>query len=208
MLSRIPVPVQQALAALVPLISLLTAYFLAVPRYQALRRDEAELQSKSEIVATKSNLLTLAEKGGAKARILARVPADRDEPILFLRQLNEVARECGVNITSITNSEAPIPLTPAAPVAPGGLPGAPATTIGLPPDTTSRDAQLSVTGPFRAMALFFASLENYKRLISVSNATMTAPAQEGGDLTAQFKLTRYVGPPSLPAPAVPAAAAR
>lgn len=205
MLSRIPPPVQMALAALLPLISLLIAYFLAVPRYQALRRDEAALESTSAIVATKRILITEAEKLGRYPGVIARVPADRDEPIVFLRQLNAVARSCGVTIPSITLSESSTPLTPAAPAAPaaaapsGAAP--PAAAGGLPPDTMARDAQLSVTGPFRAMALFFASLENYKRLVSVNNVTMRGSGQEGGPLTATFKLTRYVGPPS---PAVPA----
>lgn len=197
---------QQALAVVLPLLSLIVAYVLIVPRYVALRRDQDELRRTSQVVATKRTLITQAEQRGAIPPVVARVPGDPSEAINFLRQLNGVARSCGVSISTYSANDvsaaAPAAATPPA----NSTTAAAAPTNGLPPDTTPRDIQLSVSGPFRGMAQFFASLENYERLVSVSNVTMSAAGQNADTLTAQFRLTRYVGPPST-VPAVPVAAA-
>jgi hypothetical protein len=206
--SRIPAPVQTGLAIAIPVISLLLAYFLAVPRYRALQADRQELQRTEELVKVKKRAIEEAKAAQRTTEVIALQPATLDEPVTFMRDLIAVARSNNVRLVNYRSTTADaLPGTPApgaAPVPPTpGQPAPPAAdpATQMPPGTTPVALQISAEGTYASMARFFESLERYRRLISVSNVSMTST--KFPTLTAQFRLTRYRRPADPPPAATP-----
>lgn len=191
MFNKIPVQYQRIIAIALPLISLIALYFLVVPRYQALKADEAELGTTNAAVLAKRTLIEEGMRQAESQTVIAQVPADRDEKTRFLTELNSVARSCGVRFTSITSTAAE---NAPPPTSAGGADAAnsPASQGGLPPGTVPVALQMNVEGTYQSLALFFARLETYPRLISVNNVSMSSGQYPR--LTAQFRMTRYTGP--------------
>jgi hypothetical protein len=182
-----------------PLIGLLGAFALAYPRWKTLQSDEAALAQTRKDIALQQSKLALLEKQPASA-VVARVPATPDEPVEFLRNLNFVARSCGVRIATYSaappaapTSAAPAPTT--APAANGTA--APGAADALPAGTTEATLNLTAEGTYAAMANFFQRLETYPRLINVSQVSMSTAKYPL--LTTQFRLSRYTGLPPTPA---------
>lgn len=205
MLSQIPATYQRPLAFGVPVLCLLAALLIVVPRYQALQADEEELVRTQKTVQEKKALIDKARRE-PKLPPLAYLPADRNEPVLFLRQLSQLAAGCGVKFTSVTTvaSEA-VSADASSSSRNGGGEGDSASQTRVPSGTTPVILQIAVVGPYASHLRFFERLENYPRLISVTDVTMDAG--EHPRMTSMFRLTRYIGPPSVPsAPAaVPSA---
>lgn len=169
-----------------PMIALLGAFGIAYPRYQALKADEVALaQTQREIAAKQSTLAVLQAQ--PQLPIVARVPATPDEPVEFLRNLNSVARSCGVRIETYTAGAA-APTPPPAPPASGG---AAATGDTLPPGTTASTLEITAEGTYASMTRFFQRLETYPRLINVSQVSMQT--KQYPLLTTKFRLSRYTG---------------
>ncbi len=193
MLSRIPAPYQRLLTIALPVLSLLLAYFLTVPRYLELKKDEAELARTDEFVRAKR--LSVDEAAQQKSGpVVAQLPADRNEPVQFLRELNTVAGSYGVRLTNVTTA-APIEQNTPPPTSAGGA-GAAGTAppkVTLPPGTTPVILQVDVEGTYPGLAQFFRRLETYPRLISVTDVSMSATAGDYPKIKAQFRLTRYTG---------------
>jgi hypothetical protein len=188
-LSRLSPVTQQVLAVALPLVSLVIAIFLIVPRYQALRRDEAALTQTRQEVTAKRALIEAAERRGPIPPVRASVPATGGEAVQFQRELDLLARASGVKLNTVAlTTAAAAPAADAAATAGANPSGA---NVALPTGTTAATIQLSVSGPFAAMARFFQSLENYRRLVRVSNVTMSGGGADNS-LNAQFQLTRFV----------------
>src|SRR5207253_600558 len=101
-----------------PLLGLLGAFAIAYPGYRNLQKDEAALaQTQHEIASHQTALAVLQSKPALP--VVARVPATPDEPVEFLRNLNAVARSCGVKIVTYT-AAAPTPAPAATPPPSGG----------------------------------------------------------------------------------------
>jgi hypothetical protein len=201
----------RAIAFAVPAVALAVTALVAVPRYRALNDDTRQLATTQDAISLKSREVEQL-RNLPEGPVIARRPATPDEPVQFLRELNRVAAFCGVRITSYAATSAPAPSPAAAPQdqpsftapgragAAGGAAGGP-----LPAGTTPIALQLSAEGDFTSMALFFARLEAYPRLVSLSGVSMRTGTYPG--LNAQFRLTRYTG--AAPEPqARPAASPR
>lgn len=176
-----------------PLLGLLGAFWTAYPRYKTLHADEAALAQTRRELAAKQNALAVLQTQPVGS-VVARVPATPDEPVEFLRNLNAVARSCGVKISTYTAS-AP---ASAAPVPAEGQAAA-AGADGLPPGTTANTLNITAEGTYAAVSRFFQRLETYPRLINVSQVSMSASKYPM--LTTQFQLSRYTG--DAPVPAIP-----
>ena len=209
MLSQIPAAYQRPLAFGVPVLCLLLAALLIVPRYRALRADEDELARTQKSVREKKALIEAALREPTPPPV-AYLPADRDEPVLFLRQLSQLAAACGVKFTSVTTvaPETPTGEATASANGTGDAGGTNTPQAGLPTGTSPVALQITVIGPYASHLRFFERLESYPRLISVTNVTMDA--SQHPRMTSLFRLTRYIGPPSAvaPAPAAPPSPAR
>ncbi len=177
-----------------PLLGLLGAFALAYPRYKQLQADEATLAKTRQDIASRHAALALLIARPAST-VVARVPATPDEPVEVLRNLNFVARSCGVKIANYTAAPPVAPPPPPAP-APDGKPAA-ATSDALPPGTTASTLDITAEGSYGAMARFFQRLETYPRLINVSQVSMNA--KQYPLLSTQFRLSRYTGLPPVPA---------
>jgi hypothetical protein len=170
-----------------PMIALLGAFGIAYPRYQALKADEAALAQTQREIAAKQSLLTVLQ-ARPRLPIVARVPATPDEPVEFLRNLNMVARSCGVKIETYTaGAAAPTP----APAPPPSGGAAVSTGDTLPPGTTASTLEITAEGTYAAMTRFFQRLETYPRLINVSQVSMQT--KKYPLLTTKFQLSRYTG---------------
>jgi hypothetical protein len=206
---------QRYIAVAAPILSLITAYALVVPRYQTLKADEQALASTQAQITEKMNAVAVL-KDAPKGPPYAHVPATRTEPVEFYQHLNQVARQCGIKLARYTwappeiraqsaPAQPPPPPVPGLPqqnagAAPSPQTNAPAT--GLPPGITPASVNLSVAGPYARMALFYGQLETYPRLVSINSVKMAATKYP--EISADFKLTRYTSPPQ--APTGPAAA--
>lgn len=186
MLSRIPPQVQLGITIALPIVSVLIALLMVVPRVSKLNKDRTDLVKITTENTTQRTLIKAAQLRGPIPPVEARVPSEPNEPVVFLRQLSAVARESGIVLGSITIQ----PSAPGATEAGAGNASASGSTSSLPPGTTPQSIQASATGSYRSMVAFFAKLESYKRLISVSNVNMSG---KGDSLTAQFTITRYTG---------------
>lgn len=196
MLSQIPIAYQRLLAFGLPVLCLLVVCLILVPRYRALRADEEEITRTQAVVRDKKARIE-AEAGQPLPPPIAYVPDTREEPVVFLRQLSQLAAACGVRFTSVTAVAAEVLAADAAATSGAGGGGnagtGTATPSTLPTGVNPRALQITVTGPYGAHVRFFDYLENYQRLISLTNVTMDA--SQHPKLTSQFRLTRFVGPP-------------
>ena len=174
-----------------PLLGLLGAFAIAYPGYRTLNNDESSLaQTRKEIASHQITLAALQSK--PVSPVIARVPATPDEPVEFLRNLNAVARSCGVTIVTYTAAPAAAPSPPPA----AGTVAAPGSDA-VPADTTACTLDITAEGSYAAMARFFQRLETYPRLINVSQVSMQS--KKYPLLTTQFRLSRYTGLPPTPA---------
>ncbi|HVK05927.1 MAG TPA: hypothetical protein VM490_20830 [Armatimonadaceae bacterium] len=197
----IPYRYQKIIAAVVPILGVAAAAALVVPRYQELQADRAELERVRASIAAQQEAIDNWNERDI-GTFVARVPASRDEPVQFLRNLNAVAAQFGVRLRSFTASapeqaaaaqaEANSPLVAQKTDAqkPAATPGA------LPPGTVPATLEITAEGNYPSMAMFFARLETYPRLISVTGVNMSSTKYP--ELTTKFHLTRYTGP-DLPA---------
>jgi hypothetical protein len=187
------------IAITVPILSAITAYFLVVPRYQALKADEQALaEAQAAIAQTTASVAVL--KNAPKGPPYAHVPNTKTEPVEFYQHLYQVAHACGVTLAHYNFVPAPPePVAQASPPPPP-IPGMPQENNikpptspqpgQLPPGISPKSVSLGVEGPYANMALFFGQLESYPRLVSIKNVKMAASKYPA--ITADFTLTRYV----------------
>lgn len=188
MLSRIPATYQRALVFGLPALSLLIALLLVVPRYRALAADRNTLTETRQVVRAKRSFIADAAREG-RGPVVAQLPADRNEPVRFLRELTALATRCGVKFTNVAPTVAEESREALSPTGGTEENAANAAHTKLPPGTTPIALQISVDGSYPALALFFSRLETFPRLISVTNVSMNATQYP--KISAQFRLTRY-----------------
>jgi len=219
MLNKIPESVRLPLIIGLPLLGLVAALLMIVPRYQALVRDREALAETRQQVAIKRAAL-IAAQSAPQPPVQTQAPESRDEPVQFLRELSSLAAESGVRLTNfVVAAPEPVPgatgagaspntsggtaatTTPTVPMAPGGVP--------LPPGTLPVALQIGVEGGYPNMAHFFGRLETYSRLLTVTNTAMNVTQYP--KITATFRLTRYtsntLAPASAPTPGTAGGAA-
>jgi len=205
MLSQIPTAYQRPLAIGLPLLCLLVALLLLVPRYRALQADERELARTRTVIRDKKARIA-EELSQPLPPPVAYVPGDRTEPVVFLRELSQLAAACGVKFTSVTTTSPEAALAESGAANSGGGNTGTTAAQALPTGVTPIALQISVRGPFAAHVRFFERLENHKRLVSVTSVSMDG--SQHPNITSQFRLTRFVGPVPAVAPApAPAAGA-
>lgn len=196
MLSQLPASFQRLLAYSLPILSLVLAYFLVVPRYLAFQADATELERTNKLARAKQQLI--AEQAQSEPDpLVAQLPANRDEPARFWRQLTGIAKSHGVRFVNVTTliDSSPVPSNWAW----GGGADAPeAGQLKLPPGTVPVTLQIGAEGKFEQLVTFFNNLETFPRLISITEVTMNG--SQYPKLTAQFRLTRYTGPVSVGPP--------
>lgn len=192
MVGKIPARALRLLALLLPVASLLAAYLLVVPRSRALQADRAELARTGELVRAKRDLVAAVARQKPET-IVAQLPAQPDEPVRFLRELNRVASSCRVTFSAVTTVPAPeagavAPVPTDSTAAAGTFPPA----LQLPAGTVPVILEISAEGTYAQLARFFSRLETYPRLITISDVSMNVVQHPA--MTARFRLTRYTGP--------------
>jgi hypothetical protein len=215
-----------ALTVAIPAVSLLIGFLLVWPYVTHLRQVREELERTKTTIAQKKQVISQAE-AAAQGRPLATAvaAATEEEPIVFLKQLAALTQDSGATLAAVramgsprvAPQEAPRPYgtepapqtTPAPPAAtPGQRPVLPARTVRELQD------QVTVEGTFGSILALLVHLENYDRILSVSQCRL----RSGGNRTyprlqAVFTLSRFVAatptPPTgtaAPAATPPAAA--
>lgn len=217
---------QLALTVLVPAACLALAMLLVWPYVTDLRRVKRELQETQVTIQQKKALIKQAE-AAAQGRPLALAVAlpDEQEPIVFLKQLASLTDDSGVTLVAARalapvqnpnlRQEAAAPPTAdqvqttsqqVAPPAPG--PGQRPVLSGAVKELQD---QITVEGAFSNLLSLLVRLENYDRILSVSQCKIRSSSTHGyPELRAVFTLSRFVAAPepAQPAPSSPPATAR
>jgi hypothetical protein len=222
-LSTLPPRTQLALTVLVPAACLALAALLVWPYVTNLRRVKRELQETQVTIQQKKDLIKQAD-AAAQGRPLALAVAlpDEQEPIVFLKQLATLTDDSGVTLVA-ARALAPVqnPNLRQEAAAPGGVQttsqqqGAPpAPGPGQRPIVSEAvkelQDQITVEGGFSSILALLVRLENYDRILSVSQCKLRASSTHGyPELRAAFTLSRFVAAPepAQPAPSNPPAAA-
>jgi hypothetical protein len=198
-LSKLKPETQRALAIAVPVVVVLFAAFLIIPKLGAIWtvQRQAEARRAEAALRKQQNQAELAAE--SKERLPA-CPESKDEALIFLRELSRVVAISQVKLVSYR-----------PPAAAGNSAGAAAATTG---GSTAADraslvkplaTEITVSGSYGDLVALFQTLAARERLYTVDDLQVRTNAYPR--LTAVFQLTRYVTPPSIAIAQARAAAA-
>ena len=225
-LSTLPPRTQLALTVVIPALCLTLAALLVWPHVSHLRQLRQDLQQTQDTIQQKKTRLAQAE-AAAQGRPLALAVAlpDEQEPIVFLKQLATLTDDSAVALTAV-RALAPVqnPAGASAAAAASG-PGqvqnsaqegapqvaGPGQRPVVPTAVKELQEQVTVEGPFPGLLSLLVRLENYDRILSVSQCKIRSGSTHGyPELRAVFTLSRFVAAPEPASPSLsaPAAAAR
>jgi hypothetical protein len=177
-LAKLKPEAQRALAIMVPLLVLVFAAILVVPkvvgicstsRMAAIRQREAEAASRENMSQVKNG----------QRELLAAWPQSRNEQLAFLKELNRLVAGSGVRLVSYRPPSASVGTNVQSAVG-GGLMVKPIAT------------EVAVVGCYRDMVTLFDSLSHARRLFAVQSLQLRTDTYPR--LSASFRLVRYVTP--------------
>lgn len=156
-------------------------YFVYQPRTAELRRLEAqrqqltaERQRLEALVASRPQVERQLEEVQARiAELETKLPASREIPVLLV-QLEDAVRQSRAKITLVRPGPLQAPPQPAAPRAGGQAPTQPEQ-----PQYQTFTVELGAEGEYAALVDFLQRLQNFPRLVVLSDFRMTPIAQEG-----------------------------
>jgi hypothetical protein len=186
-LDKLKPETQRALAIAVPVVVVLFAAVLIVPKLVAIWtvQRQAEARRVEAALRKQQNQAELASE--SKERLPA-CPESRDEALIFLRELSRVVAVSQVKLVSY---RPPTVAGNGAAAAPSG--GSPAADQGSPVKPVA--TEITVAGSYGDLVALFQTLAARERLYTVDELQVRTDAYPR--LTAVFRLTRYVTPPSV-----------
>ena len=209
MISNLKPRTQLMIAIFLPICCIGLAALLVIPYVLNLRKLQKELETTKQTIQQKRKLITQAESiaGGRSLDIAVAIP-DEQEPILFLRNLAELSKASNITLASVRDT-APPPLARTSQRSGGSL-NAPsprstaATSTALrgerpdvPPSVQELTNQVTAEGTFRELLGMIVRLENFDRILSVSQCRITTGSgAKYPRLQAVFTLSRFVGNPA------------
>ncbi len=213
---------QLLLTIAIPLLCLALAVGLVWPHFSHLREVKQQLQQTQETITQKESRIKQVDAlTQGRPLALAVVPASEEEPIAFLKQLAALTKDSGTTITSVRALGSPRKLaasednpygvkekpktapSSASSASPGQRPVVPTSAVQELQDT------VTVEGSFADLLALIVRLENYDRLLSVSQCRVQAGgARAYPQLRATFTLSRFVAAPTPAAAGAPASASR
>jgi hypothetical protein len=202
---------QLALTVLIPAACLALAVLLVWPYVANLHRVRRELEQTQDTIQQKKSMIAQAE-AAAQGRPLALAVAlpDEQEPIVFLKQLAALTTDSGVALTAV-RALAPVQ-TPNASYSAAAAPASGSVQTSSQDGTTPAPGpgqrpvvsaavkelqdQVTVEGPFTSLLALLVRLENYDRILSVSQCKIRSSSTHGyPELRAVFTLSRFVAAP-------------
>jgi hypothetical protein len=189
-LAKLKPEAQRAMAITVPLLVLVFAAFLVVPKVIGLCSisRSAAIRQREAAAASREN----ATQANSAQQRLAAWPQSRDEQLVFLKELNRLVSGSGVRLVSYRPPSASVGAMVQSTVG-GGLLVKPIAT------------EVTVAGSYRDLVTLFQSLAHAGRLFAVESLQIRTDAYPR--LSASFRLVRYVMPVSVAiAPGQPQAA--
>ena len=212
-LTTLPPRTQVVLTVLVPGVCLTVAALLLRSHLTGLRQVTQDLKQTQRSIAQKQKRIAQAETAG-RGRPLALAVAlpDEQEPIVFLKQLAALTNDSGVALTAVRalaptsrpgGSGAATATAPGAAPDPGSAPTAPSQARGpgqrpvLPEVVKELKDQVTVEGSFAGLLALLVRLENYDRILSVSQCKIhSTNSRSSAELRAIFTLSRFVAMPN------------
>jgi len=201
---------QLLLAILLPVASLILAVGLIWPYFSHLRQVRQDLERTRLTIDQTNQRIRLAEaEAEGRPLALAVVPRSQEEPILFVRQLAALSLDSHVTLTAVRALGTPraaaddspygVKPTPQAP-APGAVPGQRPV---LPPSSVQElQQEVTVEGSFNSVLALLVRLENFERILSVSQCRLRAASgPASSQVQAAFTLSRFVATLATAAPA-------
>jgi hypothetical protein len=211
---------QVLLAVVIPIICLAVGAILLWPAVARLRAAGRQIEETEGTIAQKKLAIAQAESaaGGRSLALAVALPTE-EEPIEFLRKFAALTVESGVTLASVrattppTNVGAGAAYTSAAP-APAPPAASPGAAVGqgqrpvVPPTVKELTDEATVEGRFSDILGLIIRLENFERILSVSQCRIDSGGKSYPTLRAVFRLSRFVAAPPPPptAAATPAAA--
>ncbi len=193
---------QGLLVALLAVLVVVGFYYLVYrPRTEEVRRLEAqrqqlvtERQRLEALVAARPEVeRRLEEARGRIAELETKLPSARDIPVLLV-QLDDAVRQSRAKITLVRPGPLQAPPTQQAPAQRGGQ----QQTQPEQPQYQSFTLELGAEGDYVALVDFLQRLENFPRLLVLSDFRMTPIPQEGRPpgsfLALSVRATTYVLP--------------
>lgn len=201
-------PREQALlvALLAVLVGVGFYYLVYRPRTEELRRLEAqrqqlvsERQRLEALVASRPEVERRLEEVRSRiAELETKLPSARDIPVLLV-QLDEAVRQSRAKITLVRPGPLQAPTPQAPPQRGGQQPAQPEQ-----PQYQTFTVELGAEGDYVALVDFLQRLENFPRLLVLSDFRMTPIQQEGRPpgsfLALSVRATTYVLPETGEAP--------
>jgi Tfp pilus assembly protein PilO len=191
---------QGLLVALLAVLVVVGFYSLVYrPRTEEVRRLEAqrqqlvsERQRLEALVASRPEVeRRLEEARGRIAELETKLPSARDIPVLLV-QLDDAVRQSRAKITLVRPGPLQAPQAQQAPAQRGGQQQAPPEQ----PQYQSFTVELGAEGDYVALVDFLQRLENFPRLLVLSDFRMTPVQQEGRPpgsfLALSVRATTYV----------------
>jgi Tfp pilus assembly protein PilO len=178
-------PREQALVVVLLAVLVLVGFYYAVyrPRTEEARRLEAQLQQLTAerqrleaLVASRPQVEQRLQEAQARiAELETKLPSRREIPVLLV-QLEDAVRQSRAKITLVRPGPLQAP-TPQATPAPGGRGQQPAQPE--QPQYQSFTVELGAEGDYVALVDFLQRLENFPRLMVLSDFRLTPITQEG-----------------------------
>lgn len=178
-------PREQALVVVLLAVLVLVGFYYAVyrPRTEEARRLEAQLQQLTAerqrleaLVASRPQVEQRLQEAQARiAELETKLPSRREIPVLLV-QLEDAVRQSRAKITLVRPGPLQAP-TPQATPAPGGRGQQPARPE--QPQYQSFTVELGAEGDYVALVDFLQRLENFPRLMVLSDFRLTPITQEG-----------------------------
>ncbi len=202
-------PREQALLVVLLAVLVVVGFYYLVyrPRAEEVRRLEvqrqqlaSERQRLEALVASRPEVeRRLEEVRGRIAELETKLPSARDIPVLLV-QLDEAVRQSRAEITLVRPGPLQAPPAQQPPAQRGGQQQAPPEQ----PQYQSFTVELGAEGDYVALVDFLQRLENFPRLLVLSDFRMTPIQQEGRPpgsfLALSVRATTYVLPESGEAP--------
>lgn len=170
---------------LMPIVIWGAAGGLLIPKFHTLRSDKIALKQTRLQEANVNQMLQQAAQVKPPKQIPC-VPNGPQEQTNFLRDLNTLLKETNNRLVSIRS----IVILPPAPK--GGAPQQPKNQNALPDNVLPIQSTLIVHGNFHALLLLLSGLQNYPRMITISDCHISPTQGNHPDLQTTLTITRYV----------------
>jgi hypothetical protein len=202
---------QVLLAVVIPIVCLAVGAMLLWPVVSHMRAARRQLEETQKTIAQKKLAIAQAEgaAGGRSLALAVALPTE-EEPIEFLKKFAALTVESGVTLVSVrattpptnigagTTAQTSAPTAPAPPAAsPGGAIGQGQRPV-VPPTVKELTDEATVEGKFGDILGLIIRLENFERILSVSQCRVDSSGRSYPTLRAVFRLSRFVAAPQAP----------